>query len=71
METDDLAFPDTDAIEEALAHLFAARDCLVPVALRRQRSEANTARMRLARQRARTHDAPPLLPTAEALDLAG
>lgn len=59
METDDLDFPDTDAIEEALAHLLAARNCLIPVALRRQRSEANTHRMRLARQRARHDNAVP------------
>lgn len=70
METDDLALPDTDAIEEALAHLFAARDCLIPVALRRQRSETNTARMRLSRARAH-NEAPPVLATPEALELAG
>ena len=40
---------ESDAIEEALAHLVAARMLLAPVALLRRRCEDNTRRMRQVR----------------------
>jgi len=66
---DDDELTDTDRVEEALAHLYAARECLRVVALHCDERDRQRARMRLARQQ---KQAPPMLPTPETpLELAG
>ena len=66
---DDETLTDTDRVEEALAHLYAARECLRVVAQNCDERDRQRARMRLARQTKRTA---PVLPTPEPpLELTG
>lgn len=66
---DDETLTDTDRVEEALAHLYAARECLRIVALHCDERDRNRARMRQVRQ---TKRMAPVLPTPEPpLELTG
>lgn len=66
---DEELLTDTDRVEEALAHLYAARECLRVVAQHCDTRDRQRARMRLARQ---TKQVAPMLPTPEPpLELTG
>lgn len=62
---------DLDLILDAEARLMRAMDDLRIVALRCHSRDRKAEVMRQLRQRARSNDAAPVLPTPEPLDLTG
>lgn len=68
---DNETLTDIDLILDAEALIMRGLDDLRIVALRAHSRDRKAEVMRSLRQRARTHDAAPMLPTSEPLDLAG
>lgn len=66
---DEDSLTDTDRVEEALAHLYAARECLRVVAQHCDTRDRQRHRMRQVRQQA--NQMAPMLSTPEPLELAG